>query len=313
MNNKHFLCLMGFVLQLGCGHKPPINSQSYLAFDKDLPGLTPKVFAKKQIAPKDEYVGYGRFDPLTGDFYYSVTDENWFPNRLYRIAPGKAPELLHLVSDTWEGEPAFTPDHQLVITAIKNPGGNTPWQADLYRLQRHQNTWINPVALSGGINSGASEWNASFSNNGTLYFSSERKKGTSALHGDIHLAKQLAEGRVEIEELPQGINTDYNDSDPLIAPDKSFLIFHSNRPGGYGEHDLYVSFRVNGHWTAPQNMGSEINTPGWEMAPALTLDGKFLLFTWREAMETKTPSEIRWISIDVLNTFKSKVSAKTTE
>lgn len=102
--------------------------------------------------------------------------KNWFPNRLYRIAPGKAPELLHLVSDTWEGEPAFTPDHQLVITAIKNPGSNTPWQADLYRFQRDGGNWVNPTRLPDVINSPASEWNASFANNGNSYFSSERKK-----------------------------------------------------------------------------------------------------------------------------------------
>jgi Tol biopolymer transport system component len=279
--------------------------RSYARFDNDFPGAVPKVFARNLLAPAQEFVGYGRFDPLNGDFYYSVTNENWFPNRLYRLSPGKPPELLYLVSDTWEGEPVFTPDHQLVITAIKNPDNGPLWQADLYRLQRASNGWVNPSRLPNAINSTASEWNASFARNGNLYFSSERKQGTSALHGDLYFA-QPADGKFLIKELPTGINTEYNDSDPMIAPDESFLIFHSNRPGGFGEHDLYVSFKSKAGWSEPQNLGSEINTSGWEMAPGLTLDGKYLLFTWRAAMVTKIPSEIRWVNVDVLKPLKEK-------
>ncbi len=306
MNYQFVLCMLCGVHFSGCSSGISTGTQSYLAFDNDLPDTVPKVFAKNHLAPAREFVGYGRFDPLTGDFYYSITNDKWFPNRLYRISPGTRPELLKLVSDSWEGEPVFTPDHHLVITAIKNSADGSHWQADLYRLQRDDGNWVNPTRLPDVINSTASEWNASFANNGNFYFSSERKKGTSALHGDLYIAKQLAAGELLIEELPSGINADYNDSDPLIAPDESFLIFHSNRPGGVGEHDLYVSFKIKNEWSKPQNLGSEINTSGWEMAPALTLDGNFLLFTWRETMETKIPSEIRWVSIDVLKRFKSK-------
>ncbi|EIK42948.1 WD40 domain protein beta Propeller [Cellvibrio sp. BR] len=308
MNYQLVVCILCVVLFCGCSSGISTSTQSYMAFDTDLPGTVPKVFAKTHLAPAQEFVGYGRFDPLTGDFYYSITNEKWFPNRLHRISPGNRPELLQLVSDSWEGEPVFTPDHHLVITAINNSGDSAHWQADLYRLQRDGGNWVNPTRMPDVINSPASEWNASFANNGNFYFSSERKKGTSALHGDLYVAKPRADGQWLIEELPLGINTDYNDSDPLIAPDESFLIFHSNRPGGVGEHDLYVSFKTKNGWSEPQNLGSEINTSGWEMAPALTLDGKFLLFTWRAAMETKIPSEIRWVSIDVLKPFKNKAS-----
>jgi hypothetical protein len=77
---------------------------------------------------------------------------------------------------------------------------------------------------------------------------SEREKGTSALNGDIYRAEQKGDTFVNLTNLPYSINTDYNDSDPLIAPDESFLIFHSNRAGGFGEHDLYISFNHDGKW-----------------------------------------------------------------
>lgn len=280
------------------------HQPAYLRLDDDLPGLTPKVFASDRISARGEFVGYGDFDRLTGQFYYSVTNEKWFPNRLFRISSNGSPEQLLLISDSWEGEPVFTPDGGLVITAIKPPAEGKQWQADLYQLQRKDETWQNPQPLSSLINSPASEWKASFARNGNVYFSSERKEGTSSLHGDIHKA-YWRNGKFEkVEELPAVINTNYNDSDPLIAPDESFLIFHSDRPGGCGEHDLYVSFATAKGWSTPQNLGVGINSDGWEMAPVLTEDGKYLMYTWRQAMETKIPSQIRWVSMEAVYKLK---------
>jgi Tol biopolymer transport system component len=280
------------------------QQQAYQLLDDDLPGLTSKVFAPDRIALNSEFVGYGDFDPATGDFYYSITNDKWFPNRLYRISPNGKPEQLSLVSELWEGEPAFTPNGDLVMTAAKDPGEGKQWQTDLYQLRREDKSWQNPQPLSGLINSPASEWKASFSRNGNVYFSSERKEGTSSLHGDIHKAYWNNGQFEKVEELPPGINTKYNDSDPLIAPDESFLIFHSNRPGGHGEHDLYVSFATSTGWSTPQNLGADINRGGWEMAPVLTSDGKYLMYTWRQAMETTIPSQIRWVSMEAVYKLK---------
>jgi Tol biopolymer transport system component len=281
-----------------------MHKQAYRQLDNDLPGLTPKIFASNRIAPHGEFVGYGDFDPDTGDFYYTVTNDKWFPNRLFRISLGGTPEQLFFVSDSWEGEPVFMPSGNLVITAIKDLGNSKQWQADLYQLQRNDKGWQNPQPLSVLINTPASEWKASFAHNGNVYFSSERKEGTSALYGDIYRARWNNGQFEQVEELTAGINTSYNDSDPLIAPDESFLIFHSNRPGGYGEHDLYVSFATTTGWSSPQNLGPGINSDGWEMAPVLTRDGRYLMFTWRQAMETTTPSQIRWVSMEAVQKLK---------
>ena len=140
--------------------------------------------------------------------------------------------------------------------------------------------------------------------NNVIYFTSEREKGTSALHGDIYRIELVGDKFINRKKLPYPINTDFNDSDPLIAPDESFLIFHSDRPGGFGEHDLYISFNVKGKWTDPVNMGDTINTKGWEMAPALTPDGKYLLYTHRKAMITSEPAKIYWVSAGIINKYR---------
>ena len=75
------------------------------------------------------------------------------------------------------------------------------------------------------------------------------------------------------------INTPAWESQPSLSADGNTLYFASDRAGGYGTSDLWVSHKVNGHWTEPQNLGKEINTPLGEQAPFIHPDGQTLYFT----------------------------------
>jgi len=57
---------------------------------------------------------------------------------------------------------------------------------------------------------------------------------------------------------------------PSLAFDGSALYFSSNRVGGMGGYDIYVSYWKDNTWTYPENLGSEINTPGNEITPYFT-------------------------------------------
>jgi len=98
------------------------------------------------------------------------------------------------------------------------------------------------------------------------------------------LMTELINGRwTKPAPLPLNLNTEYSEFDLQIAPDESYIVFVSNRPGWHdvmGNHnDLYVSFRrMDGSWTEPKNLGEEVNTVGG-VALTLTYDGKYLLFT----------------------------------
>jgi len=64
----------------------------------------------------------------------------------------------------------------------------------------------------------------------------------------------------------------YNDADsntiePAFNKDASALYFSSNRAGGFGGYDLYVSYYKDGDWQAPENLGPSINTAGNEFFP----------------------------------------------
>ena len=64
-------------------------------------------------------------------------------------------------------------------------------------------------------------------------------------------------------------NTEYSVSHPAVSEDGNTLYFVSNMPGGFGGTDIYRSRRENGMWSAPENLGEDINTQGNEMFPVL--------------------------------------------
>jgi tetratricopeptide (TPR) repeat protein len=80
-------------------------------------------------------------------------------------------------------------------------------------------------------------------------------------------------------KLNRNINTKYWESHGFISEDGNMLIFASDRPGGSGGLDLYISHREKGTWGAPARIGPEINTPYNEDRPFLINNGKTLFFS----------------------------------
>ncbi|GIT28189.1 MAG: hypothetical protein Ct9H300mP1_02350 [Planctomycetaceae bacterium] len=74
------------------------------------------------------------------------------------------------------------------------------------------------------------------------------------------------------------INSDADDIGPVFSTDGFTLFFCSNRAGGFGGYDLYVSRRDGSNWTSPENLGDEVNSSVDEHDPALAPDGLDLFF-----------------------------------
>ena len=82
-----------------------------------------------------------------------------------------------------------------------------------------------------------------------------------------------------IYDLPKIISKEDSwESQPTISADGKTIIFASDRIGGYGKIDLYEINKINGNWTAPKNLGSNINSNEYEKSPYLHTDGKTLFF-----------------------------------
>ena len=108
----------------------------------------------------------------------------------------------------------------------------------------------------------------------------------------------MREGQHLPFELVAGINSDQKDHDPYVASDESFLIFTSERAGGKGGKDLYISYRrADGSWRVPQNMAA-INTRGNEWCPMMSPDGRYLFFTRR--------GDIHWVDASIIEALRPK-------
>ncbi len=82
------------------------------------------------------------------------------------------------------------------------------------------------------------------------------------------------------KEFPKSISKrDAWDSQPTVSSDGNTIIFSSNRKGGYGKTDLYETNFENNKWSAPKNLGANINSAEEEKSPFLHTDGKTLFFS----------------------------------
>ncbi len=91
----------------------------------------------------------------------------------------------------------------------------------------------------------------------------------------------LEEGSIQsITSLGIPVNSVYWESQATVSCDGSQLFFASNRPGGVGGTDIYMTQRLpSGLWSLPVNLGTPLNTPGDEEAPYISNDGKTLYFS----------------------------------
>lgn len=83
------------------------------------------------------------------------------------------------------------------------------------------------------------------------------------------------------EPLPFGgmINTTAYEGTPSLSSDNKIMFFSSNRPGGYGGLDIWMTVFEDGLWQPPVNLGPTINTDGDETAPWIAADNKTLYFS----------------------------------
>lgn len=112
----------------------------------------------------------------------------------------------------------------------------------------------------------------------TLLFYMTDKKGS--FDNDIYVS--FAEGYniwTAPKSLGKKINLpDYNEMSPFIASDGVTLYFASDRPGGIGEMDIWMSKRLDDSWTKwsdPVNLGRPINTEGSEAFFTLDAGGEY--------------------------------------
>jgi len=98
---------------------------------------------------------------------------------------------------------------------------------------------------------------------------------------DLYSAEKVGGEWTNVRNLGPIINSSSWDSQPTLSADGRTLYFASDRPGGMGGADIYVSSLSASGWGAPQSLGLPVNSGADDMAPTIAPDGKRLFFSSR--------------------------------
>jgi outer membrane protein OmpA-like peptidoglycan-associated protein/tetratricopeptide (TPR) repeat protein len=151
---------------------------------------------------------------------------------------------------------------------------------DFYESNFINGHWTKAKPVGGKINTNLNEGAQNISQDGDwlIFAGCNYPEGQGSC--DLYIAyKTKSGGWTEPENLGPIVNTDFWESSPSLSPDKRDLYFASNRAGGYGGKDIWVTHRsIAGKWSRPENLGPTVNTDGDEGCPFMHADNQSLYF-----------------------------------
>jgi Tol biopolymer transport system component len=281
---KNILCIILAILFSMAFTRMPYQVRlegKYLG--QPLPGDIPVLFAKGIVSTDSIEHSAPAFSPDGKRVLWTVINrpqpafilESRFENGVWTV-PTKT---SFSSADADDFYPSFSIDGKTLLFSSRRkspPGYPVNKDMGIWKVERKGNDWGAPMPFDTTVSTGV-EYAHSISRNGTIYFSFRKDGGRTF---DIACAKKQGDHYLPIEILPAGINSTSYEDGPYIAPDESYLIFESGRPGGVENSiDLYISFKKKDKkWSAPLNMGSKINTKSAERFGKVSPDGKYFFF-----------------------------------
>jgi hypothetical protein len=139
-----------------------------------------------------------------------------------------------------------------------------------------------------------------------IYFSSNKESNFSIYKVSVGDSRNIIEilsqdSDLAVEKVSE-LSSNYDDKCPYIVG--NYMVFTSNRPGGYGGYDLYYSKYKEGKWQSPVNFGNRINTKYDEFRPIVRLEDEFkndfMLFSSNRP-EGKGGFDLYYVGIDKIS------------
>ena len=194
--------------------------------------------------------------------------------------PERLPAPLNQLRDQYF--PVLTADNKsLIFTVQRNPEKFGQENEDVFiSTVRPDGTFGAPQSISPNINSRENEGTATISGDGnTLVFTSCGRPGGVG-NCDLYIARRRGQEWTAPRNLGPLVNSKAWDSQPSLSADGRTLYFSSQRGGGLGGYDIYVTtIGPDGTWTAPRNLGAPVNTPGDDLAPFIHASGTTLYYS----------------------------------
>ena len=169
---------------------------------------------------------------------------------------------------------------------------------DIWYSSLVEGEWSRPKNIGQPINTSGNEGNPSVSPDGQrLYFMKCEKMSTDNLGGcKLYYSEQGPRGWQAAVELPDYLNIG-NSTSPRILPDNKTLVFASDRPGGKGGIDIWMTKRTGDHWSEPVNIEA-VNTPEDDLFLSATMRSIAYITTTTDKgkkaiAELRLPAEFR--------------------
>jgi hypothetical protein len=240
------------------------------------PSLTPEVFAPGLVSTEHRD-GSGFFTPDMKAFYFTRRDNS----------SGKWSLVSFQSENNQWRESAVVPR---VGRPIFSHDGNTMHLGNKYK-ERTKTGWSEIKSLGSPFEE-IRIMRLMSSAKGT-YFLDE---GTRDGNGVIRYSRLVNGKREAPKPLSKAINTGKWNAHPFIAADESYILWDGERSGGFGDNDIYISFKQqNGSWGDAINLGDKINTGTEENGAYVTPDGKYLFFNRN--------GDLYWLDAKIIETL----------
>ncbi|MEE9363544.1 MAG: hypothetical protein V3U92_13180 [Cellulophaga sp.] len=253
------------------------------------PGLTPEPFAPGIVTTKGWEVGVV-FTPDMKEIYYIREDEE---NKKMEFV------VFQYIDKQWK-ESVVSPR---VGQPFISPDGKTMHLGRRYKERTKMGGWSDIKKLDSSFQE-IQIMRLTASAKGTYVFD---EIGMPDGDGVIRYSRLIDGKREEPRSFGKEINNGRMNAHPFIAPDESYLIWDGERDSGYGDSDIYISFKQqDGSWGAAINLGDKINTDGWEAGACVTPDGKYLFFNRNKTPDNYDNVDIFWVDAQVIETLRAK-------
>jgi len=264
----------------------PVLEGSYMG--QKPPGMVAEPFALGVIS-KEGWELEGVFAPGMKEFYFTL-------DRATDVKDFKPTVIgFRQQNNVWNKFTEFPRRGEIVFS----PDGNRMHMAKGYK-DRVGDGWSERKSL--GPLFDRKDWGImrlSASAKGTYVFDDYKSK--------VVRISKLKDGKHQApKKMGPEINTGQWTAHPFIAPDESYLIWDSEREGGFGKSDLYISFRQkDASWGPAINMGPKVNSDKSDFYASVTPDGKYILFN-RNIIKKPLNIDIYWVDAQIIETLRPK-------
>ena len=275
-----YVIILATCLNIGCQRLEKLDTESVVIdyFGQIAPDIEPVIFAPELISLQETQEYGGHYSPDGKAFYFTCFHPGAHAIIMvssYKNGTWTTPDTLSFMKKYPGAESCFSPDGSRFFYVWADQVGEK-FMHDIYVVDAGDSIWSEPHPLT-DTDLGERRISPSVSANFNIYYSGNVGKPDDK---DIFVSQYGDPGYNLPQNLGEHINSDYYEEHVFIAPNESYILFDSYRPGGFGGSDIYISFRKSdASWSKAINLGTPINTEHFDWYPKITPDGKYLIFS----------------------------------